>query len=137
MGTPPSWYRWGDFHVSLKYRKKYRKKFSALSYPITHTLIVFRFPNIGRMIVKVIELEKDKARLVIQGEGHTFMNALIEEILSDPDVDVARYMIEFQFSDPELFVTTKGKKNPLPIIKKACKRISNHCDELIKGLKKR
>jgi DNA-directed RNA polymerase subunit L len=103
----------------------------------THTLIVFRFPNIGRMIVKVLELEKDKARLVIQGEGHTFMNALIEEILSDPDVDVARYMIEFQFSDPELFVTTKGKKNPLPIIKKACKRISNHCDELIKGLKKR
>jgi DNA-directed RNA polymerase subunit L len=89
------------------------------------------------MIVKVLELEKDKARLVIQGEGHTFMNALIEEILSDPDVDVARYMIEFQFSDPELFVTTKGKKNPLPIIRKACKRISNHCDELIKGLKKR
>jgi DNA-directed RNA polymerase subunit L len=43
------------------------------------------------MIVKVLELEKDKARLVIQGEGHTFMNALIEEILSDPDVDVARY----------------------------------------------
>jgi DNA-directed RNA polymerase subunit L len=88
------------------------------------------------MIVKVLELEKDKARLVIQGEGHTFMNALIEEILSDPDVDVARYMIEFQFSDPELFVTTKGKKNPLPIIKKACKRISSHCDDLIEGLKK-
>jgi DNA-directed RNA polymerase subunit L len=88
------------------------------------------------MIVKVIELGKDKARLVIQGEGHTFMNALVEEILSDPDVDVARYMIEFQFSDPELLVTTKGKKNPLPVIKKACKRISSHCNELIKDLKK-
>jgi len=88
------------------------------------------------MIVKVLELEKDKARLVIQGEGHTFMNALIEEILSDPDVDVARYMIEFQFSDPELFVTTKGKKSPVSIIKKACKRISGHCDELVKELKK-
>jgi DNA-directed RNA polymerase subunit L len=88
------------------------------------------------MIVKVLELEKDKARLVIQGQGHTFMNTLIEELLHDPDVDVARYMIEFQFSDPELFVTTKGKKNPVPLIKKACKRISGHCDELIKGLKK-
>jgi len=98
--------------------------------------MVFTFPNINRMIVKVLELEKDKARLVIQGEGHTFMNALIEEILSDPDVDVARYNIEFQFSDPELLITTKGKKNPVPIIKKACKRISGHCDELVKGLKK-
>ena len=88
------------------------------------------------MIVKVLELEKDKVHLIIQGEGHTFMNALVEEILSDPDVDVARYMIEFQFSDPELLVTTKGKKNPLPIIKKACKRISGNCNELIMGLKK-
>jgi DNA-directed RNA polymerase subunit L len=88
------------------------------------------------MIVKVLELEKDKVRLTIQGEGHTFMNALVEELLSDPDVDVAKYMIEFQFSDPELLVTTKGKKNPLPVIKKACKRISGHCNELIKDLKK-
>ena len=88
------------------------------------------------MIVKVLDLEKDKVRLVIQGEGHTFMNALVEEILNDPDVDVAKYMIEFQFSDPELLVTTKGKKNPIPIIKKACKRISGHCNELIRDLKK-
>ena len=29
---------------------------------------------------KVLELEKDKVRLIIQGEGHTFMNALVEEI---------------------------------------------------------
>ena len=88
------------------------------------------------MIVKVLDLEKDKVRLIIQGEGHTFMNALVEELLSDPDVDVAKYMIEFQFSDPELLVTTKGKKNPIPIIKKACKRISGHCNELIRDLKK-
>jgi DNA-directed RNA polymerase subunit L len=88
------------------------------------------------MIVKVLDLEKDKVRLILKGEGHTFMNALVEEILSDPDVDVAKYMIEFQFSDPELLVTTKGKKNALPIIKKACRRISGHSDELIKGLKK-
>jgi DNA-directed RNA polymerase subunit L len=88
------------------------------------------------MIVKMLELEKDKVRLVIQGQGHTFMNALVEELLTDSDIDVARYVIEFQFSDPELFVTTKGKKNPLPIIKKACKRISGNCNDLIKGLKK-
>ncbi|GAB6286624.1 MAG: RpoL/Rpb11 RNA polymerase subunit family protein [Methanoregula sp.] len=88
------------------------------------------------MIVKVLELEKDKVRLTIQGEGHTFMNALVEEILRDPDVDVAKYVIEFQFSDPELLVTTNGKKNPLNIVKKACKRISRHCDDLLKGLKK-
>jgi DNA-directed RNA polymerase subunit L len=86
------------------------------------------------MIVKVIELEKNKARLVIQGEGHTFMNALTDEILRDPGVDIARYVIEFQFSDPELLVTTKGRKDPLVVIKDACKRLSKNCDKLIKGL---
>ena len=88
------------------------------------------------MIVKVLELENNKARLLIQGDGHTFMNALIDEILRDPSVDVAKYTIEFQFSDPELLITTKGKKDPLVVIRDACKRLSKHCDKLIKSLEK-
>lgn len=88
------------------------------------------------MIVKVLELENNKARLVIQGEGHTFMNALVDEILRDPGIDVAKYVIEFQFSDPELLVTTKGKKDPLIAIRDACKRLSKNCDKLIKSLQK-
>jgi DNA-directed RNA polymerase subunit L len=88
------------------------------------------------MIVKVLELESNKARLVIQGEGHTFMNALCDEILRDPSVDVAKYIIEFQFSDPELLVTTKGKKDPAVVIRDACKRLSKNCDKLIKVLGK-
>jgi DNA-directed RNA polymerase subunit L len=83
------------------------------------------------MNIKLLELEKDKARLIVQGEGHTFMNALTEEILRDPDVDVAKYVIEFQFSDPELLVTTNGKKDPLVVIKDACERISRNCDDLL------
>jgi len=88
------------------------------------------------MIIKVLELEANKARLIIQGEGHTFMNALTDEILRDPAVDVAKYTIEFQFSDPELLVTTKGKKDPLTVIRDACKRISKNCDKLMKSLEK-
>ena len=88
------------------------------------------------MIVKVLELENNKARLILQGEGHTFMNALIDEILRDPAVDVAKYTIEFQFSDPELLVTTKGKKEPLTVIRDACRKISRNCEKLIKSLEK-
>ena len=113
----------------------FKEKYSGLHpHPYFNS---FQVPKHRCMIVKVLDLEKDKVRLIIKGEGHTFMNALVEEILRDPDVDVAKYMIEFQFSDPELLVTTKGKKNPLPVIKKACRRISGHCDELIKDLKKK
>lgn len=96
----------------------------------------FQLPKDRCMIVKVLELESNKARLVIQGEGHTFMNALTAEILRDPSVDVAKYIIEFQFSDPELLVTTKGKKDAVAVIRDACKRLSKNCDKLIKGLGK-
>ncbi|HOS81266.1 MAG TPA: DNA-directed RNA polymerase subunit L [Methanolinea sp.] len=86
------------------------------------------------MNIKILELTKDKVKLLIQGEGHTFMNVLTEEILTDPDVDVAKYLIKFQFSDPELLVTTNGKKDPLQAITEACQRISRTCDDLLGSL---
>lgn len=85
----------------------------------------------GEMNIKILELEKNRARLIIQGEGHTFMNVLTEEILKDPDVDVARYLIKFQFSDPELLVTTRGNRDPLQVVRDACGRLEESCDELL------
>ncbi len=98
---------------------------------ITHTYIPVHLSMIGGMNIKILELEKNKARLIIAGEGHTFMNTLTEEILTDPGVDVARYLIKFQFSDPELLVTTKGDRDPLAAIKDACTRLSGYCTELL------
>jgi len=83
------------------------------------------------MNIKILELGKNKARLIIQGEGHTFMNLLTEEILTDADVDVAKYLIKFQFSDPELLVTTRGNRDPLAVIRDACGRLSGYCDDLL------
>ena len=86
------------------------------------------------MNIKILELEENIARLVIQGEGHTLLNVLTEEILKDPDVDVARYLIKFQFSDPELLVTTRGKRNPLDVVRDACGRLKNSCAELLEQI---
>jgi DNA-directed RNA polymerase subunit L len=83
------------------------------------------------MEIKVLEVGADKARILFIGEGHTFMNLLTDELLKDPDVDVARYIMEFQFSDPELLVTTKGGREPISAIREACRRISGYCDELL------
>lgn len=89
------------------------------------------------MKLKIIELEKSKIRLSLEEEGHTFVNALTEEILMDPEVDVAKYVIEYQFSDPELLVTMKegSKKDPVTAIREACERISVRCDDLLGNLK--
>ena len=89
------------------------------------------------MKLKIIELEKEKIQLVLEGEGHTFVNALVEELLLDEDVDVAKYVIEFQFSDPEMLVTMKqgAKKDAATAILEAAKRINARCDDLLSCLK--
>jgi DNA-directed RNA polymerase subunit L len=89
------------------------------------------------MKLKIIELDKSRIRLSLEGEGHTFVNTLTEEILSDPDVDVAKYVIEYQFSDPELFVIMKegSSRDPVAVIRDACDRISGYCDDLLGYLK--
>ncbi len=88
------------------------------------------------MNIEIQELTAEKARILFRGEGHTFMNMLTDELLEDPAVDVAKYTMEFQFSDPELVVTTNGNKDPLTAIREACERITGYCDELLEDVRK-
>ncbi len=89
------------------------------------------------MKLKIIELEKDKIRIVLEGEGHTIVNALVDEILADPEVDVAKYVIKYQFSDPELLVTMKpgSVKEPITVIREAAQHMIDRCDALLGCLK--
>ncbi|MDD4127702.1 MAG: DNA-directed RNA polymerase subunit L [Methanomicrobium sp.] len=88
------------------------------------------------MEIKIIELTEEKARIAFAGEDHTYMNMLKEEILKNPDVDVAQYYNEYTFTDPILLVTTKNKKDPVVIIKKAAQDISDVCKNLISQVEK-
>ncbi len=87
------------------------------------------------MNIEIRELTADRARIVLRGEGHTFMNMLTDELLEDPAVDVAKYTMEFQFSDPELVVTTNGSKDPVSAIQEACQRLTGYCDELLENVR--
>lgn len=86
------------------------------------------------MNITILELGDDIVRISIAGQGHTFMNALKTEILQDTTVDVANYVIEFQFSDPVLTVTTLNKADPVKPVLDACTRLSKNCEELLASL---
>ena len=86
------------------------------------------------MNITVLELKEDIVKIALIGQGHTFMNALISEIQKDPTVDVANYIIEFQFSDPVLTVTTLDKKDPVAPVLAACSRLSAECAGLLNDL---
>jgi len=88
------------------------------------------------MDITVLEIMDNKVRLVLNGEGHTFANAIVNELLNDPEVDVAKYTMEFQFSEPELLVTTKGSKKPIDAVREATDRIVKNCDDLLQSIEK-
>ena len=88
------------------------------------------------MEIKIIELTDDKAKIAFVGESHTYMNTLKEEILKNPNVDIAQYYHEYIFTDPILVVKTKKKKDPIAVIKKAAEALAKDCGKLITQVSK-
>lgn len=86
------------------------------------------------MKLKLLELTDDKARILFEGEGNTYIDALAAELIRDPQVDVAQRKQAFRFTDPELVVTTIGGLNPLLAITDAAKRLSGYAGELLRQM---
>ncbi|HOI14505.1 MAG TPA: DNA-directed RNA polymerase subunit L [Methanoculleus sp.] len=86
------------------------------------------------MKLKLLELTDDKARILFEGEGNTYIDALAAELIHDPQVDVAQRKQAFRFTDPELVVTTVGGRSPLLAITDAAKRLSGYAGELLRQM---
>ncbi len=86
------------------------------------------------MKLKILELTDDKARILFEGEGITYINALAAELLNDPGVDVAQHRQVFRFADPELVVTTVGGRPPLLAITDAAKCLAGYAGELLQQM---
>jgi len=87
------------------------------------------------MEIKILELEEGKARISFPTETHTFMNAITDELLKDPKVDVATYTGTFTFTAPELLVTTHKKADPIEAIRRAATNISKVCEEMVAAIR--
>lgn len=82
------------------------------------------------MKLKVIEKSKNKLKLEITGEDHTFCNALRKELWNDKDVKVAGYNIEHPLvTNPVIIIETSGK-DPKKAIEAALKRLKARNAEL-------
>jgi DNA-directed RNA polymerase subunit L len=86
------------------------------------------------MKLKLQELTDDKVRILFEGEGKTYINALAAELINDPDVDVTQHRQVFLFADPELVVTTVNGRPPLLAITDAAKRLSGYAGELLRQM---
>jgi DNA-directed RNA polymerase subunit L len=86
------------------------------------------------MKLKLLELTDEKAQILFEGEGNTYIDALAAELIRDPQVDVAQRKQAFRFTDPELIVTTIGGRPPILAITDAAKRLSGYAEELLQQM---
>jgi DNA-directed RNA polymerase subunit L len=61
------------------------------------------------MNVVTIENEKNRLKLQITGEGHTFCNALKKELWNDNSVEIAGYSIEHSLTGEPVFTIEVNK----------------------------
>lgn len=87
------------------------------------------------MKIKVIEKEKNKLKLEIIGEDHTFCNSLRKELWNDKDVQVAGYNIDHPLvSNPVLTLETVNK-DPKKALEAAISRLKKRNAKIRDSLK--
>lgn len=75
------------------------------------------------MELETVEQEEHKFVFKLTGAGHTFCNALKDELVNDDDVDVATYTVKHPMvADPKFFVETDDA-DPMDALSEATERL--------------
>lgn len=85
------------------------------------------------MELKVIEEGKDKLKIEVKMEGHTFCNLIRDELWNDKSVEAAGYNVEHALvSEPRLLV---HGSSPIKSLQNAVERLRKKNDEFRSSLK--
>jgi len=76
------------------------------------------------MRVKVLEKKSNELEIEIEGEDHSFCNALQKTLLEDDTIEMAGYNISHPLvSNPIVYVRTKGQRKPETALRNAVEKI--------------
>jgi len=83
-----------------------------------------------RMQVKVLEKKANELKIEIEGENHSFCNALQRTLLEDKTIEMAGYNIPHPLiSNPIVYVRTKGQRKPETALRNAAEKIRKRSKE--------
>ncbi len=81
------------------------------------------------MEVVALENEKNRLKLQITGEGHTFCNVLKKELWNDKSVEVAGYSIEHSLTGEPVFTVEVDKGDAKKALLDAVARLKKTAKE--------
>ncbi len=89
------------------------------------------------MKIKVLKKSSSELKIEIEGENHTFCNALQKVLLEDDTIEMAGYDLPHPLtSSPIVYVHTKGNQKPATALKKAAKKLGDRSKEFRKTFEK-
>lgn len=78
------------------------------------------------MKIKVLRRGEDFIEIEILGEGHTFCNALCNELYNDPAVTYAAYNVPHPLEDKALLFVRVSSKSPIDALIEAASRLRDN-----------
>ena len=82
------------------------------------------------MEIEVLESSKNRIKLKIKGETHTFCNILRRELWEDKSIKVAGYKIEKSLENEPIFIIETEGKDPKKALIEATQRLKKKFKEL-------
>ena len=87
------------------------------------------------MKLNILEEKKNKLVFEVDGMGHTFINALKNEMWNDEHVKIATYNVRHPIiSKPKIIIETDGNESPVAAISSAINRLKKDSEKLKKEL---
>lgn len=89
------------------------------------------------MNIEILEESKNKITFKVEGEDHTILNLLKEELWKDDNVKLAAYKVEHPLIGvPDMTVEVKAGNDVKKVIEDAVKRLVKKLDEAKKQFEK-
>lgn len=85
------------------------------------------------MELKVVESGKEKLRIEVVGEDHTFCNVLRKNLWEDKSVNIAGYSIKHSLVDNPIIVIESS--NPKKSLSESAKRLKKENEDFLKKFK--
>ena len=77
------------------------------------------------MPIKVLVKDKNELRLRFEGESHTSLQLFRSKLNDHKSVEYSNYFTGHpELDDPELYIRTKGKADPVKLVRSVCKELS-------------
>ncbi len=89
------------------------------------------------MKIKVLKETPNELKIELEGENHTFCNALQKVLLEDETVEMAGYDLPHPLtSSPIIYVRTKGQRKPETVLRDAAEKLQKKGKEFAKSFER-